>query len=112
MTRYLISFDDGTMVIPDGELEAVADAAHNVVRAAQAAGAWITGGGLATQAATIVAVDGTATVGPYPETKSVLGGFVILEVGTRADAIEWAARFAAACRCPQEVRELMDDPDI
>lgn len=35
MTRYLISFDDGTMKIPEEELEAVGEAAHAVVHAAQ-----------------------------------------------------------------------------
>src|ERR1700758_3238446 len=35
MTRYLISFDDGAMVIPEQELPAVGEAAHAVVRAAQ-----------------------------------------------------------------------------
>jgi hypothetical protein len=38
MTRYLISFDDGAMVIPEQELPAVGEAAHAVVRAAQEAG--------------------------------------------------------------------------
>ena len=27
------------------------------------------------------------------------------------EAEEWAARIAAACRCAQEVREIMDDPE-
>ena len=30
MTRYLISFDDGAMVIPEQELPAVGEAAHAV----------------------------------------------------------------------------------
>lgn len=35
MTRYLISFDDGTMIIPEEELPAVAEAAHEVVKEAK-----------------------------------------------------------------------------
>jgi hypothetical protein len=31
-------------------------------------------------------------------------------VPTREEALEWAARIAAACRCAQEVREIMFDP--
>ena len=110
MTRYLISFDDGAMVIPEQELPAVGEAAHAVVRAAQEAGAWIFGGGVVSQRASIVATDGTVTDGPYPETKAVIGGFVIIDVSSREAALKWAAKFAAACRCAQEVREIMFDP--
>lgn len=41
----------------------------------------------------------------------VIGGFSIIEVATREDALEWAARIAQACRCPQEVPEIMFDPE-
>jgi len=91
---------------------AVAEAAHAVVRAAQEAGVWIFGGGLESQRASIVATDGMVTDGPYPETKEVIGGFVIVDVPSREQALQWAAKFAAACRCAQEVREIMFDPDV
>jgi hypothetical protein len=110
MTRYLISFDDGAMRIPEGELRTVGEAAHAVVRAAQEAGVWIFGGGVERQKASIVATDGTVADGPYPETKAVIGGFVIIDVPSREAALEWAAKFAVACRCAQEVREIMFDP--
>lgn len=111
MPRYLISFDDGAMSFPEEDLPAVGEAAHAVLRAAKAAGVYITGGGIESQQASIVSPDGTVTDGPYPETKAVLGGFVILDVPTRDEALGWAARFAEACRCAQEVRELMHDPE-
>lgn len=110
MTRYLISFDDGAMTIPEAELPAVSEAAHAVVKEAQDAGVWIFGGGVESQPASIVAADGTVSSGPYPETKAAIGGFVILDVPSREAALEWAAKFAAACRCAQEVREIMFDP--
>ncbi|MFJ6568689.1 YciI family protein [Streptomyces sp. NPDC091292] len=111
MTRYLISFDDGTMIIPEEELPEVAAASHEVVREAQEAGVWVFGGGVETQRASVVATDGTVTDGPYPETKAVLGGFSVIDVPSREDALEWAAKIAASCRCAQEVREIMpDDP--
>jgi hypothetical protein len=110
MSRYLISFDDGAMNHLQDELSAVGEAAHAVVRAAQEAGVWIFGGGVQRQRASIVDTDGTVTDGPYPETKAVIGGFVILDVPSRQEALEWAARFAVACRCAQEVREIMVDP--
>ena len=112
MPRYLISFDDGSMDhIPDEDLQSVGEAAHMVVRDAKAAGVWIFGAGVQRQQSTIVATDGTITVGPVPETKAVIGGFSIIEASSREEAIDWAARFAGSCRCAQEVREIMFDPE-
>jgi hypothetical protein len=112
MTRYLISFDDGAMDIPAEDKEDVGEAAHEVVQAAQDAGAWIFGAGVESQRASVVMTDGTVTDGPFPESKAVLGGFAIVDVRSREEALEWAARFAVACRCAQEVRELMYDPTV
>ena len=111
MKRFLISFDDGTMIIPEDEMPAVSEAAHQVVREAKAAGVWIFGGGLFSQRASIVATDGTVSDGPFPETKAVVGGFSIIEVPSREEALMWAGKIAAACRCAQEVRELGYDPE-
>ncbi len=112
MPRYLISFDDGSMDhISEGDLPSVGDAARSVVRQAKAAGVWIFGCGIHRQRSSIVATDGTITDGPFPETKAVVGGFSLIEVPTREDALIWAGRFAEACRCPQEVREIMFDPE-
>lgn len=111
MPRYLISFDDGSMDhIPAEDWAAVGEAAHAVSAAAKEAGAWIFGCGLERQQAAIVGTDGTVTDGPVPETKAVIGGFSIIEVPSREDALAWAARIAEACRCAQEVREIMYDP--
>jgi hypothetical protein len=112
MPRYLISFDDGSMNhIPDEDWPEVGEASHAVVREAKAAGVWIFGGGILRQQATIVATDGSASLGPVPETKAVVGGFSIIEVPTQAEALTWAARIAKSCRCAQEVREIMFDPE-
>jgi hypothetical protein len=112
MPRYLISFDDGSMDhIPAEDLPAVGEAAHAVARDAKAAGVWIFGGGIHRQQASIVATDGTVIDGPVPEKKAVIGGFSIIEVTSRAEALAWAYRFAKACRCAQEVREIMFDPE-
>lgn len=112
MPRYLISFDDGAMDhISEAELPAVGDAAHAVVRDIKAAGAWIFGAGILRQQASIVATDGTVSAGPVPETKAVIGGFSLIEVASRDDALMWAARIAQACRCAQEVREIGFDPE-
>jgi hypothetical protein len=111
MTRYLISFDDGAMTFPEEDFPAVAEASHAVVREAKAAGVWIFGGGILNQRASIVATDGSVFGGPYPETKTVIGGFSIIEVPSRDEALRWAAKIASSCRCAQEVREIMYDPE-
>ena len=112
MPRYLISFDDGAMDhIPEADLPAVGESAHAVVRQAKAAGVWIFGAGVLRQRSSIVATDGTIADGPVPETKAVIGGFSIIEVSSRAEALVWAARIARACRCAQEVREIGLDPE-
>jgi hypothetical protein len=113
MTQYLISFNDGAMDhIPGEEMPNVGKASHAVVQQAVNAGVWVFGAGLERQRASVVATDGMVTDGPYAETKEVIGGFVVLDVASREEALAWAAKFAVACRCAQEVRELMPDPEL
>ena len=109
MTRYLISFDDGAMDhIPDEDWADVGKASHAVVQEAVNAGVWVFGAGLERQRASVVATDGTVTEGPYPE---AIGGFCVVDVASREEALAWAAKIAVGCRCAQEVRELMPDPE-
>lgn len=110
MTQYLISFDDGWMDFPEEDLPAVSEAVRKVREEALDAGVWVFSAGLRSQRATIAATDGTITDGPYPETKEVIGGFAVVDVATREEAHAWAAKIAAACRCSQEVRELLPQP--
>jgi hypothetical protein len=98
--------------IPESDMEEVGKAAHEVVQAAREAGVWIFGGGLRTQRANVVAANGAVSEGPDPETKVFLGGFSIVDVASHDEALAWAARFADACRCEQEVREIMYDPAV
>jgi hypothetical protein len=109
MTQYMISFDDGAMTFPEEELPDVARAAQDVVREARAAGVWVFGAGLEHQVPSVVATNGTVTDGPYPEQEH-LGGFAVVDVPSREEALEWAAKIAVACRCAQEVFELLPDP--
>ena len=112
MTQYLVSFDDGAMTFPAEDLPDVAKAVREVVQEAKTAGVWVFGGGLESQRASIVATDGMVTDGPFPETKEVIGGFAVVDVPSREEALKWAAKIAVACRCAQEVRELLPDPDV
>jgi hypothetical protein len=110
MSRFLISFDDGWMDFPEEEFPAVAKAAREVMQEALDAGVWVYGAGLESQRASIVTPDGMVTDGPFPETKEVIGGFCVVDVPSREEALKWAVKTAAACRCTQEVREILPDP--
>ncbi len=113
MTRYLISFDDGAMTFPDEDLPAVAEAAHAVVQEAMDAGVWVFGGGLySPEEASVVATDGTVSDGLYQESKGYIGGLSVVDVPSREEALEWAAKIAVACRCAQDVREFLPDPAV
>jgi hypothetical protein len=80
---------------------------HAVVREAMDAGVWVFGGGLRShEEVSVVSTDGTVTDGPYPESKAYIGGFSVVDVASRDDALRWAAKIAVACRCAQEVREF------
>jgi hypothetical protein len=114
MTRYLISFPSSAMDhIPNEESPAVGEAAHAVVQEAMDAGVWVFGGGLAEDVDPVmVAGDGTITAGTYPQTKEFNGGFTVLDVPSREAALEWAAKIAVACRCPQDVSAFGRDPAV
>jgi hypothetical protein len=112
MQRYLISFNEGAMTFPESELPAVAEASHAVVREAKAAGVWIFGAGLLdASGTTVVHPDGSSKDGPAAGVKDFLGGFSIIECESREEALVWAAKIAEACRCDQDLRELMHDPE-
>jgi hypothetical protein len=105
MAKYLISFPSAAMVVPDGEWEAVGRAAHAVIDEAKAAGVYVFAGGIDDGVAPVrVAADGTVSDGGYPWAPSLDGGFTVLELPSREEAVAWAARIAKACRCNQELR--------
>ena len=108
IARYAILFGPHAMDhIPAADMPAVADAAHAVVQEAINAGVYLFAGGLADHRASIVAVDGTISEGPYPE---AIGGVTLIDVSTREEALAWAAQIAVACRCAHEVWEFGEVP--
>jgi len=113
VTHYLISFNEGAMNhIPQADFPAVGRAAHDVIHEMFAAGAYVFGAGLLDAAGTtVVGTDGRITQGPNPGVKDFIGGFTIVKVANRGEAHLWAAKIAVACRCAQDVREIMDDPE-
>ncbi|MCV0398110.1 MAG: YciI family protein [Rhizobiaceae bacterium] len=51
------------------------------------------------------------TDGPFAETKEVLGGYWIIEVGSRAEAIDWASRCPAGDNEIIEIRQIQEAED-
>ena len=112
MSKYLISFPGPAMTVPSEELAEVGEAARSVIREAKAAGVYVFGGGINGDVAPLmVAADGTVTNDTYPQTREFDGGFCVLELPSREAAVQWAAKIAGACRCPQELREFGYDPE-
>ena len=112
MAKYLISFPSAALAVSEEDLPAVSEASHAVVREAKAAGVWVFGGGIDESVSPVlVSGDETLTPGTYPQTRTIEGGYSVLECSSRAEAIKWAAKIAVACRCAQELREFMFDPE-
>lgn len=111
MAKYLISFPSAAMVVPEGELDAVGRDASAVIDEAKAAGVYVFAGGIDESVSTaLVSADRTTEMGGYPWAPTLDGGFTVLELPSRDEAIAWAARLARACRCRQELRVFGFDP--
>jgi hypothetical protein len=110
MSKFMIAFGANAMDhLPDEVGPEIAEAARAVVQEIINAGVYVIAGGLGNRRASIVATDGTVTEGLEPE---AIGGVTIVDVPTREEAIEWAAKIAFACRCAQEVWEIGHDPEL
>jgi hypothetical protein len=110
MTKYLISFPSEAMVLTDEEFPIVSAESHAVIEEAKAAGVYVFGGGIEENVdPVLVSSDGSVSTETDPGIE-LKGGFTVLELPTREDAIEWARKIAASCRCAQELREFMYDP--
>lgn len=62
-----------------------------------------------------VSFDGGApkvTDGPFAEAKEVLGGFWMIKVGSRREAIEWAKRCPASANEVIEIRQVLEFDDF
>ena len=116
MTQYMLSVHhDGTedfeSLSPE-ELQKVFTAVDDFNAQLKAEGRWVFAGGLKPIAESTV-VDGTraesvVTDGPFAESKEYLGGFWIIEAADLDAALDWAAKAAAACEGPVEVRPTED----
>jgi len=110
MPKYLITFPSGAMDhIPAEEMSDVSKAAHACCQELINAGVYVVSGGLEDQPAILAATDGTVTQGSKPD---LVSGVTIVDVPSREEALKWAAKIAAACRCTQEVRQIGFDPEL
>jgi hypothetical protein len=109
------------MVIPKGYESAAPDAVPGAEAVAkmmeynkklQAAGVLLALDGLLppSTGARISYADGKATVtdGPFAEAKEVIGGYWIIQVKSREEAIEWASRIPGSENEVVEVRQVME----
>ena len=110
MTKYLISFPSDAMVLTEEEFPIVVAESHAVIEEAKLAGVYVFGGGIEEGVdPVLVSADGLVSAETYPGS-DLRGGFTVLELPTREDAVEWARKIAVACRCAQELREFGYDP--
>ena len=110
MTKYLISFPSKAMQLGEDELVQAGIDSRAVIAEAKAAGVYVFAGGIDESVdPVLVPADGPVKPDIYPGSH-LTGGFTVLELPTRADAVEWARKIAIACRCAQELREFMYDP--
>ena len=111
MAKYLISFPSAAMVVPDNEWEEVVRDSHAVIEETKRAGVYVFGGGIDENVPpALVSASGVVAEGGYPWAPPLNGGFTILELPSREEAVSWAARIAKACRCDQELRVFGFDP--
>jgi hypothetical protein len=111
MTFYLISFPSPAMDVAEEDFAQVGRDAHAVIQQAKDAGVYVFGGGIDENVpVAMVDADGTVTAATYPQTAAIEGGYTILKLDSRDEAVEWARKIAVACRCSQELRAFQYDP--
>ena len=116
MPHYLLSVwhddDYGDLDFSSTDTQRVVAQVGEFNATLEQAGAWVFGTGLRpASSATVVRAAGgdvSMTDGPYAETKEQMGGFWVIDAGDLDAALDWAAKAAAACEGPVEVRPAED----
>lgn len=117
MKQYLLAVHmvEGDPVPSEDKMQEMYQSVDLFNKQLQSAGAWVFAGGLypPTTATVVRARDGEVvmTDGPFAETKVQLGGFWIIQVPDLDAALDWAAKGAAACDGPIEVRPFQELPE-
>jgi hypothetical protein len=115
--RYMILIsgnDDGELCAPAGQEAELYAAFDKYTQDLQKAGVLLTGEALlpADRGARVKVRDGKRIVtdGPFAEAKEVIGGYYLIQVKSKEEAIEWASRCPGALDGTIEVREVMEFP--
>jgi hypothetical protein len=109
----LIAGDEkAEMNAPPAEQEKVFEAYNKYTQDLQKAGVLLAGDALlpSDKGARINVRDGKRTVkdGPFAEAKEVIGGYYLIQVKSKEEAVEWAARCPGAHHGEIELREVME----
>jgi hypothetical protein len=109
MTQYLVAIHHPDDFKPFDEPAQTRADISALNREMQKAGVIVFVGGLDTvsEAVSVRRKGGSellVTDGPYLETKEHIGGFWVLELSSKDDAVEWGRKAAIACRAPVEIR--------
>lgn len=113
--RYMIlilSDEKGELCAPQGEQEKLFAAYDKYTQDLQKAGVLLAGDALlpTERGAHVTVREGKRTVtdGPFSEAKEVIGGYYLIQVKSKEEAVEWASRCPGAHAGKIEVREVME----
>jgi hypothetical protein len=101
------SFRSGTLVLTGGLLPVKNGGAR-----VRASGGQITIDGLSTEAKELTGGQPTVTDGPFIESKEVIGGYWMIQVKSKAEAIEWASRCPGLDNEVIEIRQVHEMSDF
>ena len=115
--RYMIinkaDADSEAGIMPSQQ---VIDGVGKLVEDLTKAGVLLVGEGVhaSSKGARVKVADGKRTVtdGPFAETKELIGGIMVIEVRSKDEALEWAARLAEALGAEVELRQVVEASDF
>jgi hypothetical protein len=108
MTHYLISFPGEAMQLSPEDFAAAGRDSRAVVNEMTEAGVLVFAGGINEDVgAALIDATGAETAGGFDWAPTLDGGFTVIDVATRDEAVEWSRKIAVACKCSQELREFM-----
>jgi hypothetical protein len=113
--RFLCIYRPGTPERTTGPTQEEMAAMGELVMEMTKAGVLLTSEGCAPSAqGARVRIDGSAftvTDGPFPETKELVAGFCLLQVKSKAEALEWGKRFLSVVGVGEsEIRLICEAP--
>jgi hypothetical protein len=93
--RFLLYTVDGDVQPSAPPSKQMMDELARLTEETTRSGVLLATGGLGPAATRVRSAEGKVTVtdGPFTETKELTGGFALVEVKSREEAIEWAKRF-------------------